>query len=138
MPQYHFAWSGRGQPGFEVTTKGTPLGQRFSAFNAMLSDGRSIEQWYQCDIKGYDTGGRNWRLGKGKPPRFAYPADHLWEMYLSLYRLWAIQNSELLFQLKEAARPFDNTLCDSFADGTKRTSINQARALAQIMNEWII
>lgn len=33
--------------GYEVSTKGDP---RFSAFNALLADGRSIEQHYQCDV----------------------------------------------------------------------------------------
>lgn len=138
MPLYHFAWTGKGGEGFEVTTKGNALGRQFSAFNAMMPDGRSIEQWYQCDIKGYAPGGRDWRLGKGKPARFAFPGDQLWQMYLSLYRLWSIRNSHLLFELKEAAAAHDNTLSDMFANSNDPNSINQARALAQIINEWII
>lgn len=42
--------------GYEVSSKGD---KRFSAFNAILSDGRSIEQHYQCDVKGYNIGGTN-------------------------------------------------------------------------------
>lgn len=138
MPQFHIAWAGRGDtPGLEVTTRGDSFGKQFSAFNAFMPDGRTIEQWYQCDIKGYDQGGRDWRKGKGKPPRFAYPGNQLWELYLGLWRLWAIRHSHLLFELRQQASAHDNILKDSFADPSPN-SINQARALAQIINEWII
>jgi hypothetical protein len=57
-------WS-RKPPGYEVSSIGD---RRFSALFALMPDGRTIEQWYQCDIKGYDIGGRNWKLGNGQPP----------------------------------------------------------------------
>ena len=117
--------------GYECSSKGD---NRFSALYAKMPDGRTIEEWYQCDVKGYDIGGRNWKLGKGKPPNFPYPDDHLWQMYLSLWRIWAIHNEELLFELLDKARAYGNRVCDCFA----RTSMNQARALATILNEWII
>ena len=120
-----------GNTGYEVSSVGD---KRFSAFNAMMPDGRTIEQWYQCDIKGYDIGGTNWRLGKGKPPVFSYPDDHLWQMYLSLWRLWAIRNGPLIFHLKDLAAQHGNVLTDCFAS----TECNQARALATILNEWVI
>ena len=41
-----YKWARYG--GYEVSSKGD---KRFSAFNAYLPDGRSIEQVYQCDIK---------------------------------------------------------------------------------------
>lgn len=53
-----FTWSRRG--GYEVSSKGD---KRFSAFNAIMPDGRSIEEIYQCDCKHFDPGGTNWRLG---------------------------------------------------------------------------
>lgn len=115
--------------GYECSSKGD---RRFSAFNAKMPDGRSIEQWYQCDVKGYSPGGTNWRLGKGKPPRYPYPDDQLWELYLSLWRLWALQNIELMQELKELAQQHNNILSDRFAT----TEINQARALATTLNEW--
>lgn len=117
--------------GYECSTKGDV---RFSPFNALMPDGRSIEMWYQCDLKGYDIGGTNWKLGKGNPPIFPYPHDQLWEMYLNLWRVWAIHNSELLFELVELAKTKDNFLSDCFAS----TPINQARALTTIINDWII
>ena len=55
-----FTWQRFG--GYECGSKGD---NRFSAFNAVLRDGRAIEQHYQCDVKGYDPGGKNWKLGKG-------------------------------------------------------------------------
>lgn len=127
-PKCEFSWQRKN--GYECSTKGDA---RFSALNAMLPDGRSIEQWYQCDIKGYDIGGTDWKLGKGKPPLFEYPADHLWQMYLNLWRMWAIHNSHLLIELTELAAEKNNVLSDCFAS----SPINQARALATILNEWL-
>lgn len=106
--------------GYEVSTRGDA---RFSALNATMPDGRTIEHHYQCDIKGYDPGGRNWRLGKGKPP--LHECD-LWELYLDLWRQWAHRNPHLMRVLAK-----HEVLCDRFAS----TEINQARALATILNE---
>ena len=58
-----FTWNRYG--GYECSSKGD---SRFSAFNAIMPDGRTIEQHYQCGVKGYQPGGTNWKLGKGKPP----------------------------------------------------------------------
>ena len=125
-----YKWS-RKAFGYECSTKGD---SRFSALNAKMPDGRTIEMWYQCDIKGYCIGGTDWTLGKGKPPIFPYPGDHLWQMYLSLWRLWAIHNGNLLEELGERALERESMLTDCFAS----TDINQARALATILNEWIV
>lgn len=114
---------------YEVSSKGDP---RFSAFSALLPDGRSIEQWYQCDIKGYQPGGRDWKLGKGKPPKWAFAPEQLYELYLSLWRLWALHNLPLMRLLHERVSQHNWTLSDRFAS----TDVNQARALAQILNEW--
>lgn len=114
---------------YEVSTRGD---HRFSALSAVMPDGRTIEQWYQCDIKGYDIGGKNWKLGKGKRSLINYPNDDQYLMYLSLWRLWAIHNFTLMQELKKQAQCHDNYLTDCFAS----THTNQARALAQILNEW--
>lgn len=125
-------WAGRGSaPGYEVSTLGD---KRFSALVAQMPDGRTIEQWYQCDVKGYDIGGTNWKLGKGRPPHFEYPRDHLWQMYLNLWRLWALHHGDLLSELYRLAAAHQFCLRDSFAN----TDINQARALATILNEWLV
>lgn len=115
--------------GYECSSAGD---KRFSALNAKMPDGRSIEQWYQCDIKGYDIGGVNWKLGKGKPPLFKYPKDHLWYMYLNLWRMWAIAHSTLMVELIEKVNGRSYVITDCFAT----TEINQARALVTILNEW--
>ena len=120
-------WSKSG--GYECSTKGD---KRFSAMCARMPDGRTIEQWYQCDVKMYQPGGTDWRLGKGKPPRFLFPEDQLWEMYLSLWRLWACHNVELIKELNQKAKEHNNVLSDCFAS----SKINQARALSTILSEW--
>ena len=114
--------------GYEVSSHGD---RRFSAFNAIMPDGRSIECHYQCDVKGYDIGGRNWKLGKGKPPRQKMSHDELWQKYLRLWELWASNNEELVQELKVLASEYNNTLSDKFAS----TPVNQARALAEVLNK---
>lgn len=117
-----FTWGTRS--GYEVSGRGD---RRFSAFHAKLPDGRSIEEHYQCDVKGYDPGGRNWRLGKGKRP---LREVDLWREYLNLWKIWAANRPELVQQLRELASASGYKLSDCFA----RTDVNQARALAAILN----
>jgi hypothetical protein len=112
--------------GYECSSKGDT---RFSAFHARLQDGRSIEQHYQCDIKGYDIGGQNWRLGKGKPP--LNPSTDTWNAYKNLWKQYLKLNPTLTTELRQKAAQNGNCLKDRFAN----TPINQARALAEILNE---
>jgi hypothetical protein len=117
--------------GYEVSTRGD---KRFSAFVARIADGRTIEQHYQCCVKGYEPGGTNWRLGKGKPSLQQRHLDHpdsLYQDYLSLWRQFVGLNPGLFEQLRRLADEHDKTLRDRFAT----TPINQARALAQLLNE---
>ena len=116
-------WTRRG--GYECSTKGDA---RFSALSAMLSDGRTIEQHYQCDVKGYQPGGYDWRLGKGKPS--LHPVEDLYVEYLSLWKQWAANNPNLIEELRVKAASKGYVLSDCFAN----TPVNQARALADILN----
>ena len=120
-----YTWKRYG--GYEVSSHGD---KRFSAFNAIMPDGRSIECHYQCDIKGYDIGGRNWKLGKGKPPREKMSHEEIWQKYLKLWEVWADNNPVLMQELKEVLVKYNNTLSDKFAS----TPVNQARALAEVLN----
>ena len=120
-----YAWKRYG--GYEVSSHGD---KRFSAFNAIMPDGRSIECHYQCDIKGYDIGGRNWRLGKGKPPRQKMSHEEIWNKYLKLWEVWADNNPALIEELKVVLVKYNNVLSDKFAS----TPVNQARALAEVLN----
>ena len=113
--------------GYEVSSHGD---KRFSAFNALMPDGRSIEEHYQCDVKGYDIGGKNWRLGKGKPPLNSMTKEDMWKAYLGLWSVWAANNVKLIQELKIHADKYGGVLSDKFAT----TSVNQARALAEILN----
>ena len=126
MPK--FTWSRYSQFGYEVSTRGD---SRFSAFNARLLDGRSVETHYQCDIKGYQPGGTNWRLGKGKPPLTPHTPDQLFSSYLHLWRLWAHDHPDLMAELYTKAVEHNETLTDMFAS----TPINQAHALSHLLNE---
>ena len=120
-----FTWSR--DVGYEVSSKGD---KRFSAFNAILEDGRTIECHYQCDVKGYDPGGTDWRLGKGKPP--LDPSVDLWAEYLALWYQWANNNKPLMRELYLSAKYANYTLRDRFAT----SDVNQARALAHILTDW--
>ena len=112
--------------GYECSSYGD---KRFSAFYARMPDGRSIEQHYQCDIKGYDPGGTNWRLGKGE--KGLDPNKNLWKEYLNLWEIWAKSHENDLIDLAEKAKQYNGYLSDKFATN----DINQAHALAVILNK---
>lgn len=119
-----FAWKRYG--GYEVSSKGD---KRFSAFRAKMPDGRSIEQHYQCDVKGYQPGGKDWKLGKGKPPLIS--STDAWTGYLALWRSWASMNKDLIEDLRSKVSFKNDVLSDMFAT----SMINQAHALSVILNE---
>lgn len=116
----------RNDEGYEVSTKGD---KRFSAFVAKMPDGRTIEQHYQCDVKLYQPGGIEWRLGKGRPA--LNPDIDLFAEYLKLWKIWAANNPDLIEELLEVVKEYNDTLKDRFAT----TRVNQANALAVILNE---
>lgn len=126
-----FTWSRKG--GYEVSSKGD---SRFSALYAVMPDGRTLECHYQCDPypkgKGYDPGGRNWRLGKGKKPLDPRSTpEKLYEGYKGLWKTWALANPHLMLELRCKALEHNGVLSDMFAT----TPVNQARALADLLNE---
>lgn len=124
-PPGPFGWAYRG--GYECSSKGD---RRFSAFHARLQDGRTIEEHYQCDVKGYDPGGIRWRRGKGKPA--LDPATDVWAGYLALWRQWADRHPlEMELLATAALRDADGRLSDTFAI----SPVNQAHALAVLLNE---
>ena len=120
MPKFN--WSRRG--GYECSTKGD---KRFSAFTARMPDGRTIEEHYQCDVKGYQPGGTNWRLGKGKPPKDR--SKDMYQEYLGLWEVWAFANTAWMDELGRAGEAKGYLLSDCFAT----TDVNQARALAELL-----
>lgn len=126
-----YTWERRHYNGYEVSSRGD---KRFSALYAKMPDGRTIEQWYQCDVKGYNPGGTNWKLGKGKPTLHGFSMEEQYALYLSLWKLWALNNPDLLYDLiSKLTEEGKDTLTDCFAS----TEINQARALSQLLNEWV-
>lgn len=125
--EYHkrreYTWKRKG--GYEVSSKGD---QRFSAFYARLRDGRTIEEAYQLDVKGYRCKGNDPMLGKGKPP--LDKTVDLWAEYLKLWEQWAAENPTMLLVLRSRADQFNGVLSDMFA----KTEVNQARALVVLLN----
>lgn len=131
MDKTPIKWARIASESYEVSTKGDV---RFSALAAVMPDGRTIEMWYQCDVKGHQPGGKNIALGKGRPPCLPYGDGELYLAYKTLWRIWAVNNIPLMKNLLSAVRNKNNTLTDMFA----HTEISQARALAEILNEWLI
>lgn len=122
-----FLWQRyRHNVGYEVSSAGDT---RFSALFARLNDGRTIEQAYQLDVKGYRQRGNDWRLGKGQKP--LRKGIDLWAEYKALWQQWAAENPALMRELRRAAEDEAGVLTDKFAS----TKISQARALAEILNE---
>lgn len=120
-----FTFNRRG--GYECSSKGD---KRFSALFAVMPDGRTIEQHYQCDVKGYQPGGRDWKLGKSKPP--IDKNKDLWAEYLALWEQWALAHPTLMDELAAGAILKNRVLSDMFAT----TPVNQARALATLLNKY--
>ncbi len=116
-----FKWSRK--EGYECSSIGDTM---YSAFYAKI-DGKSIEEIYQCEIKGYKTV----KDGKGKPPLTKISHDDLWKAYLSLWQAWALEHEDDIYLLAILASDNQYTIRDSFAN----TDINQARALAYILNK---
>jgi hypothetical protein len=122
-------WKRYAPDGYEVSTKGD---SRFSALNARLADGRTIEEAYQLDVKGYRRIGYDIRQAKrdrGVHAPVRMTPDQLWEAYLALWRQWARENPALMEELRERTR--GKVLTDMFAS----SQVSQARALATILDE---
>ena len=83
---------------YEVSTKGD---DRFSALKAKLADGRTIEEAYQLDVKGYRVQGNDWKLGKGKKPLVNITPEESWRQYKALWQQWAKENPALIEELRE-------------------------------------
>lgn len=71
------------------------------------------------------------RKDKGKPSLFRYSGDGQHEACLLPWRVWAQLNPELIDELRTRVEKHLLTLTDRFA----KTPINQARALADSLNE---
>ncbi len=108
--------------GYQINSKSD---KRFSAFNSIMSDGKSIEEHYQCGIKGYTS----IKEGKGKPPLDT--SKDLFTEYLNLWRKWSIDKDDLLLDLFNKVKEHNYILGDFFAT----TPVNQAHALSVILNE---
>lgn len=138
-----FYWAATSDNNYEVSTKGD---SRFSALVATFKPGTSL--------MGIDVGGKTIEFvyqnmikksRKGAPPakdsilyneslitkedkeNFSY-----YKGYLPLWQEWAKQNPGLIEELREKAN--GKTLTDQFA---YNTSVSQARALAEILNNKI-
>lgn len=122
MSTVKFKWVRKAPVSYEVSSKGD---KRFSAFYAIMPDGRSIEFHYQVLCKGYGSISE----GKGRPP--LDPSIDAWSMYLNLWRVWSQVNMSAMRDLYRQARAHNSTLSDMFAT----TPINQAHALSVILNE---
>lgn len=113
------------EPHIECSSRGVKV---LSALYAYMDDGRNIESHYQCDVKGYDVGGKNWRKGKGRPPKSHIPRDELYQKYKALWKEY-LPNTMLDELINQPVR----ILTDSFAT----SEINQAHAIADILNEYM-
>ncbi len=127
-----FKWAKSAQNGYEVSSRGD---KRFSAFFARLSDGRTIEEAYQLDVKGYRQIG--YTLSQAKEDKGVHAPVRMsdgerYEKYLALWRRWAKENPALIEDLRGKAR--GKVLTDMFSV-PGADSVNQARALAQILTE---
>jgi hypothetical protein len=136
-----FKWARKYENSYEVSSRGD---RRFSAYFAVVKAGTkvdlpgkpgyelkkdtTIEELYQVGVKGHAS----IQDGKGKPPKNKMSMDESYQYYKQLWLVWAKQNPALMNDLRVKA--FGKTLTDTFA----ATGINQAKALAEILNETTI
>jgi FMN phosphatase YigB (HAD superfamily) len=114
----------RGEPYFECSSKGD---KRYSALYAKV-DGKSIEEIYQLDIKGYRSETDNWLDAKKKPPKNK-TIEEAYEEYKELWVKYFKENPELLEEIQEKAK--NKTITDMFGV----SQVNQARAICEILND---
>lgn len=119
-------WARYHTNGYEVSSHGDT---RFSALFATLQDGRTIEEAYQLDVKGYRKVSSRWMDGKGKSALNGKSRAELWVEYLNLWRQWVHENPTALSDLRSAAS--GRVLTDKFAT----SDVNQAHALAALITE---
>jgi hypothetical protein len=129
---------------YEVSTQGDA---RFSALNATLSDGMTIEEKYNMEVKGYvsEVGELEYakamkmkprarydilvRPFKGKDPINGKAPDQVLREYDQLWEQWATENPDLIDELAKASE--GKKLTDKFA--TKPDRPSQARSLEKIL-----
>lgn len=119
-------WARYSANGYECSSHGD---KRFSALFAVLPDGRTIEEAYQLDVKGYREISDDWRTGKGKTALNGKSKTQLFNEYVQLWRTWVVANPEAFAELCEIAKT--KTLTDKFAT----SEVNQAAALCELINE---
>ena len=124
----HFEWARYSENGYECSTRGD---RKLSALCAKLRDGRTIEEAYQLDVKGYRKYGNDWRLGKGKPAINGKTHEQLWNEYFELWRTYVKENGDYFIDLVK--REQGKTFTDMFAS----TDISQARAIAIMCNRIV-
>lgn len=124
-----WVWARYCPDGYEVSTVGD---HRFSPITAVLPDGRTIEEAYQLDVKGYRSKGfDNWMLVKGRPPVVPTSEAELFKSFVGLWVQYLEANPLLVPELIDASSP-SRILTDQFA----KTNINQAAALAVLLNTY--
>lgn len=108
---------------YEVSIDGDA---RFSPESATLSGGRTIEEAFQLDIKGFRDLGNDYRLGVGKTSR-RHNVD-LWREYKALWVAWSNENPALIDRL--ATISAGKCLTNKYED----PQVSSTRALAEILN----
>ena len=131
--------------GAEVTSKSGKILKKYSPLVAKLSDGRTIEEAYQLDVKGYRAEAerrlkakevqswKKWMVGVNKKTLKGQTRDQLFVEYITLYTQWARENPHHLEELRYRAHAeYFSTLTDQFASDPE---FSQAKALAILLND---
>jgi hypothetical protein len=112
-----------------------------SALRMKFADGRTIEEVYQLDVKGYrqlameNSKWRNkpwlmWMEGKGNPTLKGQTLEELEAQYTDLWRHWFNQNPD---QLRVAARAIGNKPINDVM--AKPGSVSQSKSIHEILVE---
>ena len=120
-----------GVPSFEVSTKGTNEGKRYSAFNARIRarGNKSIEDIYQVDIKGGEKLAAGKYSKKGRLYDGPLTDDQLYDEYKNLWRQFFDENPLRLTEISNLTE--GKKIIDRYAS----SDISQARAIYEILSE---
>lgn len=126
---------------FRRNAKSSKNNEPLSALRMKFSDGRTIEEVYQLDVKGYrrsameNSAWRNepwkmWMEGKSKPTLKGQTPEELDSQYTDLWRHWFNQNPD---QLELAARAIGNRPINDVM--AKPGSVSQSKSIHEILVE---
>lgn len=118
---------------YELSSDGD---NRFSSRIAKFKDGRSVEEVFQLDIKGYGQIGKEWKNKRNQPSLIPYTEEELYNAYKMLWRKWAIENKSVFNEIVDKVKE-GYVLSDKYAQTPNSSRMNRLQVLTELAQEEI-